>query len=72
MVINHYGKMLLDKAYLHLENAYSRPPQYRPSQYRAHFQVPNRGFVCYNLYMTPNTAVLGIPPLFRQSQDRRY
>ena len=57
---------------------YSRHVQYRPSQYRlpntaAHFQVPYKGFVGYNI--TPKTAdfrIPGIPQLFRQSRDRRY
>ena len=38
------------------------PFQYRrPPNIAAHFQVPNKGFVGY---MTPNTAIFGIPPFF--------
>ena len=50
-----------------LKLEYSRPPQYRPSQYRfppntaARFQVPNKGFVGYML--------LPIPPI---SEYRRF
>ena len=43
-----------------------------PPNTAAHFQVPNKGFVGYISLPIPPISEWRIPPLFRQSRDRRY